>query len=160
MYISDIYTQERKYVKLQGYLNSNSIYREAVKTTRYNFIWSWRNKLKYKSIVGALQYLTITWPDIAYSVNKVCQYIHSPTLVIDHNKKNSKVSAAHLWYGISYQKVQLKLSQCIHWFRLARLDVQTTADQQVASRCISAQISFLEFAKAKHCVKVKYEVRV
>jgi histone deacetylase 1/2 len=27
----------------------------------------------YRSVVGALQYLTLTRPDISYSVNKVCQ---------------------------------------------------------------------------------------
>ncbi|XP_062114458.1 uncharacterized mitochondrial protein AtMg00810-like [Humulus lupulus] len=32
----------------------------------------------YRSIVGALQYLTITRPEIAFSVNKVCQFMHSP----------------------------------------------------------------------------------
>jgi hypothetical protein len=34
---------------------------------------------KYRSIVGALQYLTLTRPDISYYVNKICQYLHSPT---------------------------------------------------------------------------------
>jgi hypothetical protein len=33
----------------------------------------------YRSIISCLQYLTLTWPDIAFSVNKVCQYLHSPT---------------------------------------------------------------------------------
>ncbi|KAJ0985480.1 hypothetical protein J5N97_003836 [Dioscorea zingiberensis] len=34
---------------------------------------------RYRSIVGALQYLTLTRPDISYSVNKVCQFLHNPT---------------------------------------------------------------------------------
>jgi histone deacetylase 1/2 len=32
-----------------------------------------------RSIVGALQYLTLTRPDISFAVNKVCQFLHSPT---------------------------------------------------------------------------------
>ena len=34
---------------------------------------------KYRSIVGALRYLTLTCPDISFSVNEVCQFLHSPT---------------------------------------------------------------------------------
>ncbi|XP_070660527.1 uncharacterized mitochondrial protein AtMg00810-like [Malus domestica] len=33
----------------------------------------------FRSIVGALQYLLFTRPDIAYAVNQVCQFMHSPT---------------------------------------------------------------------------------
>ncbi|XP_051213673.1 uncharacterized mitochondrial protein AtMg00810-like [Lolium perenne] len=34
---------------------------------------------EYRSIVGGLQYLTITRPDLSYAVNRVCQYLHAPT---------------------------------------------------------------------------------
>jgi histone deacetylase 1/2 len=34
---------------------------------------------RYRSLVGALQYLTLTRPNICFAVNKVCQFLHSPT---------------------------------------------------------------------------------
>lgn len=33
----------------------------------------------YRQVVGSLQYASITHQDIAYSVNRVCQFMHSPT---------------------------------------------------------------------------------
>ncbi|XP_017636050.1 uncharacterized mitochondrial protein AtMg00810-like [Gossypium arboreum] len=36
------------------------------------------NDFDYRSIAGALQYIVITWPDIAFTVNKVCQFMHKP----------------------------------------------------------------------------------
>ncbi|XP_019181908.1 PREDICTED: uncharacterized protein LOC109177019 [Ipomoea nil] len=37
------------------------------------------NPTHYRRVVGALQYLTITRPDLAYSVNRLYQFMHSPT---------------------------------------------------------------------------------
>ena len=42
-------------------------------------VLSAEDSTRYTSVVGALQYLTLTRPDLAYSVNKVCQFLHSPT---------------------------------------------------------------------------------
>ena len=34
----------------------------------------------FRSIVGALQYLTLTQPNLSFPVNKVCQFLHAPTM--------------------------------------------------------------------------------
>jgi hypothetical protein len=34
---------------------------------------------KYRSLVGALQYLTLTRLNISFALNKVCQLLHTPT---------------------------------------------------------------------------------
>ena len=36
---------------------------------------------RYRSIVGGLQYLTLTRSDISFLVNKVCQFLHAPTTI-------------------------------------------------------------------------------
>nr|GEZ15439.1 hypothetical protein [Tanacetum cinerariifolium] len=37
------------------------------------------NPVKYRQVVGSLQYVTLSRSDIAFAVNKVCQYMHAPT---------------------------------------------------------------------------------
>lgn len=37
-----------------------------------------KDATQYRSIVDGLQYLTITRPDISFSVNRVCQFLHAP----------------------------------------------------------------------------------
>jgi len=32
----------------------------------------------YRSMVGGLQYFTLSWPDISFAVNQVCQFMHNP----------------------------------------------------------------------------------
>ncbi|XP_021802647.1 uncharacterized protein LOC110746719 [Prunus avium] len=37
-----------------------------------------QNPVEYRSLAGALQYLTWTRPDISFAVNQVCQFMHTP----------------------------------------------------------------------------------
>ncbi|XP_020271740.1 uncharacterized protein LOC109846914 [Asparagus officinalis] len=37
------------------------------------------NPTKYHQVVDALQYVMLTRPDLAFAVNKVCQFMHQPT---------------------------------------------------------------------------------
>lgn len=57
----------------------------------------------YRSLVGALQYLTITRPDLSYAVNQVSQFLHSPTQ--DHFqavKRILRYVKGTLSYGLSF----------------------------------------------------------
>lgn len=49
-------------------------------TSASDFTTPFTNPALFRSIVGALQYLTITRPDIAFSVNQACQHMHSPSV--------------------------------------------------------------------------------
>jgi hypothetical protein len=40
-----------------------------------------QDSTRYRSVVGALEYLILTRPDLSFVVNKVCQFLHSPTTV-------------------------------------------------------------------------------
>ena len=56
----------------------------------------------YRSLVGALQYLTITRPDITHAVNSVCQFMHAPK---DHHfqavKRILRYVKGTLHFGLS-----------------------------------------------------------
>jgi len=69
------------------------------------------NAYEYRSVVGALQYCTLTRPDIAYSVNQLCQHLHHPTsthwVAVKRVLRFLKNSMTH---GLTYHKSSLQLN--------------------------------------------------
>jgi len=63
----------------------------------------------YRQTVGALQYCTLTRPNIAFSVNQLCQHMHTPTL---HWTAAKRVLPYLKWtidHGLWYTKGSLHL---------------------------------------------------
>ncbi|KAM1712874.1 hypothetical protein ACFX12_023700 [Malus domestica] len=69
------------------------------------------NPTEYRSIVGGLQYLTWTRPDISFAVNQVCQFMHTPTdLHLQAAKRILRFLKGTSSHGIWFLKGPLTLS--------------------------------------------------
>ena len=60
----------------------------------------------YRSIVGALQYLTLTRPDLQYAVQQVCLHMHSP------QDSHWNLVKRILWYIRGTMTMGLTLTAC------------------------------------------------
>ena len=66
---------------------------------------------QYRSIVGALQYLTFTCPDIAFSVQQHCQFMSHPTTThLEAAKRVLRYIRGTLHFGISFTPGPLTLT--------------------------------------------------
>jgi hypothetical protein len=69
------------------------------------------NPTAYRHIVGALQYVTLTRPDIAYSVNQLCQHMHAPTSThLIAAKRVLRYLKGSVDYGLQYHKGPLAIT--------------------------------------------------
>ncbi|KAL6278174.1 hypothetical protein ACE6H2_021775 [Prunus campanulata] len=69
------------------------------------------NPTLYRSIVGALQYLTFTRPDIAFSVHQVCQFLQNPMVThFTAVKRILRYLKGTMHFGISYSRGTLNLT--------------------------------------------------
>uniref|UniRef100_A0A2N9EUK7 Integrase catalytic domain-containing protein n=1 Tax=Fagus sylvatica TaxID=28930 RepID=A0A2N9EUK7_FAGSY len=65
----------------------------------------------YRSLVGALHYLTFTRPDISFSVHQVCQYMSAPTTIhLAAAKRILRYLRGTLNHGIAFTPSPLQLS--------------------------------------------------
>jgi hypothetical protein len=69
----------------------------------------------YRSMVGALQYLTFTRPDISFAVYQVCQYMSTPTTThLAAAKRVLRYIRGTLHHGIEFTPGPLTLSAYIN----------------------------------------------
>nr|GEY09675.1 hypothetical protein [Tanacetum cinerariifolium] len=84
-HVSDILLSQKKYIlellQSAGLSNCNLVSSPMVTLSSPSLDDStaFSNPVKYRQVVGYLQYVTISRPAIAFAVNKVCQYKHALT---------------------------------------------------------------------------------
>ena len=81
----------------------------------------------YRSVVGALQYLNMTRPDIAFAVNQACRSMHSP-------QSTDWVRLKHLlWY------LKGTIDYCLHIKRYSDFSLTAYSDADWAGNAVDCR---------------------
>ncbi|GJZ50801.1 putative RNA-directed DNA polymerase [Tanacetum coccineum] len=100
-HVSGILLSQKKYIlellQSAGLSNCNPVSSPMVTSRLLSLDVStaFSNLVKYRQVVGSLQYVTLSRPDIAFAVNKVCQYMHALT----ENNWSSVKQILHYLHG-------------------------------------------------------------
>ncbi|XP_038891702.1 uncharacterized mitochondrial protein AtMg00810-like [Benincasa hispida] len=108
------------------------------------------NPSGYRILVGALQYCTLTRPDISFSVNKLCQFIHAPT--ISHLQAAKRL----LWYlkGTTHHGILLTKSPVLALTCYTDADWASCLDdrQSTSGFCVFLGLSLISWSSSKQKV--------
>uniref|UniRef100_A0A803NL56 Reverse transcriptase Ty1/copia-type domain-containing protein n=1 Tax=Cannabis sativa TaxID=3483 RepID=A0A803NL56_CANSA len=104
----------------------------------------------YCSLVGALQYCTLTRPDISFTVNKLCQFLHAPTTI--HYQSVKRV----LWYlnGTTHLGILLQpdITSELHCFTDADWASCPDDHRSTSAYCIYFGLNLISWSSAKYKV--------
>ena len=97
-------------VHMIGVKAAKSPFPSGSKLSRYDGV-SLLDPTEYRHVVGYLQYCTLTRPEISFTLNQLCQHLHSPTST---HWTNAKQVLCYLKgtadYGLLYTMGDLQLS--------------------------------------------------
>jgi len=113
----------------------------------------------YRHIVGALQYYTLTCPDIAYIVNQLCQFLHSPTIMhMVTAKWVLRYLKGIIDFGLHYSRGSSQLNgyHDLDWAGSPDDKKSTTGYDIYLGPCLISWAAKKQFVMAKSSTKVEY----
>jgi histone deacetylase 1/2 len=111
---------------------------------------------RYRSVVGSLQYLTHTCPDISFVVNKVCQFLSQPTEVHwEAVKRILRYVKGTIDTGLRFRTSSLLDVSIFTDAEWAGCVDDLALHWRICSLCES-KLSILEFKEATHCLEIQY----
>lgn len=115
---------------------------------------------KYRSIIGGLRYPTLIRSDIAFTVNKVCQYLSKPTNVhwkaIKHILRYVKGTTNTRLYIQTSKSTLLSVFTDAEWVECVDY-LRSTRDFFCISR---TKYDLVEFMPTTNSISIKYKSRV
>lgn len=87
------------------------------------------NTMEYRELVGSLQYLALTKPDIDFSVNKMAQFLHAPTK--DHWSELKRI--LHYLKGTFDYGLVLKKGNSLHISTFSDADCGGNLDDRTST---------------------------